>query len=189
MNLKDPIALALVRRSDGKLLSLQGLLKVDLPGTYVIPGARLEHVLSRKLEDLGVHGARLIFRWGAVAGWGTDNPRPVSVYDALKWSGTPSQECMWSTEQELQRGPRADLYRRLFAKLREGGEASVDKSGLILDAPLTKPRPYPCPKCSSGLALRNRKPGEPISYDCPACMSSFGIDCGELQRIPPIGGE
>lgn len=191
MSFKDPIALALVRRSDGQLLTLQGFLKVDLPATAVLPAASATHLLAKKLASLGVfiHPELLVFRWQAVVGWGGDNPRPIYVYDARSlWSGTPIEMCGWSTEEEISRGQRTEVYKRLFAKLREGGAPSKDTNGVIRELPVQKPSKHPCPKCNAGLNLRNRRPGEEVRYDCFACASSFGLLNGALERIAPIAG-
>ena len=184
--IQAPIALALVRRADGLLLTLQGLMKVDLPGTHARPGARLEHELARRLEELGILAPRLVLRWGAVAVWG-GNQRPISVFDARGWAGTPSEVASWSTEAEIARGARQEVYRRLFAKLREGGDRPAeDASGLILEAPTRKPSTC-CPKCGVSMRLRNRLVGNPPRWDCAACSSSFELRGGVFERTSPPG--
>lgn len=186
MTVKEPIALALVRRQDGLLLTLQGLMKLDLPGTHVEPGARLESALAKRLTQLGVFAPRLHFRWSAVASWG-GNMRPISVYEAANWSGTPSEECTWSKEEEISRGQRAEVYRRCFAKLKMTEQTRGDQGAAgTLEAALEKPRPYPCPRCASGLILRRRRPGEEAKFDCIACASSYALRGGALQRSPSL---
>jgi hypothetical protein len=183
-----PIALALIQRSDDRYLTLAGLGKVDLPAAKPPPGIRLESELAKKLALLGVNGARLVFRWGAIAAW-SGNIRPVHVFEAQGWSGTPSEECLWSTPAEICRGQRTELYKRLFAKLGAGGEARFESaSPLIVEAGTErKPPESKCPKCGSSLRLRNRKPGEEPRWDCRGCSSSWGLSGSELQRVPPLG--
>jgi hypothetical protein len=187
-NVQPPIALALVPRADGHFLTLAGLQKVDLPSAKPPPGIRLESELAKKLATLGVHGARLVFRWGAYSVW-SGNIRPVHVFEAQGWSGTPTEECLWSTPAEICRGPRTELYKRLFAKLGVGGEARFENaSPLIVEAGTErKPPEAKCPKCKSGLRLRNRRPGEEARWDCRSCSSSWGLSGTELQRVPPVG--
>ena len=182
MNLKEPIALALVRRPDGLLLTLPGLAKVDLPGTHVKAGASLEGALRGKLLDLGVHAPRLVYRWGALAGY-MGNPRPVSVFEAVGWTGTPTEVCDWSAETEITRSVRAELYRRLFAKLREGGRTVAEKGLVVAEDKQEKPRPYPCPKCRSGLIVRPRLKAE-TRYECRTCSSFWMVVDGAMQQVP-----
>ena len=183
-----PIALAIVRRSDGQLLTLQGLLKRDLPGSHLKVGQIAAPTLTSRLLALGVSAPRLVFRWQALAGWG-GNPRPVSVYEAAGWSGTPTEECSWSTQEEITAGARAALYRRLFEKLASGGPPRTeDASQVIVEAPFAKPGATSCPRCGSAMRLRNRKPREEVSFDCSACASSYRLRRGGLERIPSLGG-
>lgn len=188
MSMAEPIALALVRRSDGHLLTLQGLMKVDLPGTHVAPGQGQESSLTRRLELLGVFAPRLRFRWSAVVAW-RGSMRPVSVFEADGWSGTPTEECSWSTEEELSRGQRAEVYRRCFAKIRWSASTRSDEGAAgTSEAPIEKPRPHPCPRCGAGLVLRKRRIGEEASFACITCASSYVIRSGVLQRAASSAG-
>jgi len=183
--IKAPIALALVRKPEGELLCLQGLGKVDLPGDHVTPGVRLEVVLERKLASLGIHAPRLFFRWGAVCVWRGDQ-RPVQVFEARGWTGTPSDVCSWATEEEIAKGPRQLLYRHLFEKLSEGG-ASAEAGTLIAEGALfTKPQTF-CPRCGSAMKLRRRRPTDPAAWDCRSCASGWQLAAGSLMQIPAIG--
>jgi len=186
--IKEPIALALVRKPDGTLLALQGLGKLDLPGVHVPPGARLEVILEKKLLALGVSAPRLFFRWGAIAYWGGVQT-PVSVFEAARWTGTPTEDCSWATEVEIAKGPRSALYRRLFEKLRLGVQGRTeDAATVILEGASGKPRPTPCPKCGAGMRLRNRRVGAPALWDCGVCASSWSLAHGAFARESPVGG-
>jgi ribosomal protein L37AE/L43A len=185
--IKEPIALALVRCPDGLLLALQGLQKLDLPGSHAPPGVRLEVALERRLAVLGIAVSRFIFRWGAVAYWGGDQ-RPVSVFDARGWTGTPSEDCSWASEEEIACGARALLYRRLFEKLRSGGAPRVeDASSVILEATTTKPQTF-CPRCGATMRLRNGRMCDPLRWDCRACACAWTLAGGAFARIEALVG-
>lgn len=187
--LENPIALALVRRADARVLTLPGLQKLDLLGAHVPIGVRAEASLAKKLLNHGVSARSLVLRWQAVAGWAQGKARPVMVYEATAWTGEPTVECVWSTEEEVCRGARSELYRRFFAKLKDlgGDRGSEDASGVILEAPFAKPAPTRCPKCGDTMRLRNRKPGQAAVWDCSGCESSWGLAGASLARVPAIG--
>jgi ribosomal protein S27AE len=182
---QPPIALALVRRSDGQILTLPGLLKVDLPASYVQITDNPVRAITSRLQQLGVYAPRLRVLWQCMAGWGGAKARPVTIYDAAGWSGTPTEQCGWSTEEEICRGQRADLYRRFFGRVRERGEAR-DSGVLLIERPLEKPKAPACPRCGAGLRLRNRKPGEATRFDCGACRSAYEFRYNALERIPSL---
>lgn len=185
--IQAPIALAVVRRSDGLLLTLQGLQKLDLPSAKHSQGTQLEVSMAQRLAELGVFTPRLVFRWGAFSAW-ANSVKPVHVFEAPNWSGTPSEEAGWSTEEEIARGQRTELYARLFAKLRSGGASRFESaSPVILEAGQAKKPVSSCPKCRATLKLRNRKPGEAARWDCRSCSSSWELGRGELRRCPPVG--
>jgi hypothetical protein len=181
--LETPIALALVRDAQQNILTLQGLLKVDFPGIHVRPGENDVAALRARLAFLGVYAPRLSLLWQAVALW-AGKQRPVTVYDAPGWSGTPTEVCLWSTEEEVTRGQRAELYRRFFGRMRERAEARDHAT--LAELPLEKPRSAPCPRCGSSLRLRNRRPGQEVRFDCRACMSAFALRAGAFCRIPSL---
>lgn len=177
MSVETPIALALVARQDGRYATLEGLGKLDLPGTHVPPGCRLERVLERRLEQLGVYAPKLVLRWSGSAGW-AGSIRPVSAFEAVGWSGTPKRDVSWSTREEICAGVRAALYQRLFERV---GARHLPKDDAVpIEAQIAKAR---CPKCSDKLTPRRRLFGVSPRFDCLTCATSWELGGGELARI------
>ncbi len=181
-----PVALAIVRRpSDRAILTLTGFEKVDLPAAFVKPGDLLEPILRSRLLELRVSAPKLVLVWQASAQW-AGRERLVTAYSAHGWTGEPKPDAVnWSTEDDLCRGQRANLYRRLFSRIMS---TSVPKDAGVrtIEDPFRKPAPATCPKCHATTKIRNRKPGGAVRYDCVACHSAWEIQRGRLERIPSL---
>jgi hypothetical protein len=185
VTIQAPIALALVRRADGLILTLQGMLKVDLPGIHVRPSEDQVQALRARLQQFGVYAPRLTLLWQLVAQW-AGNQRPVSFYDASGWSGTPTEMTSWSPEEDITKGQRAEVYRVFFTRMRERARPVDVQTVMPKEAPLAKPAPARCPRCGCSLKLRNRKPGSEPRFDCGGCRSAYELRSGSLERIPSL---
>lgn len=185
--LQEPITLALVRRTDHRLLTLQGIQKVDLPAARPLFGDDPRVSLSAKLATLNVHAhaARLQLRWQGATQW-LGAIRPITAYEAVVWSGTPTDECSWSTEEEIGRGQRAEVYRRIFQRIRERAAVVDEGAGDARELALVKPAAAQCPRCKGTLKLRVRKPGQEPRFDCRLCVTSWALRQGTLQRIASL---
>jgi hypothetical protein len=181
-----PVALAIVRRPiDRAILTLTGFQKVDLPVAFARPGDTLEPILRSRLLELRVSAPRLVLVWQAQAEW-AGKIRVVTAYSAHGWTGSPREpEINWSTEDDLRKGQRSALYTRLFSRI-VGTNVARDSNVRTLEDPFRKPDPARCPKCTGPTKLRNRKPGGPVRYDCGACLSSWELREGRLDRIPSL---
>jgi hypothetical protein len=184
LNLQDPIALALVRRSDQKILTLQGPGKVDLPANRPIPGDDPRVSLTQKLATLGVitQPQKLQLRWQGATQW-LGHIRPITCYEARSWGGTPTDDCGWSDEEEITRGQRAEVYRRIFQRIRERAAVVDEGAGAARETALMKPAAARCPRCGASLRLRVSRPGVEARFDCGVCRCSWALRSGSLERI------
>jgi hypothetical protein len=115
--IRAPVIMGLVRRPDGLVLVLWGVKQVDLPAVLLKPGEEPADVLRAKLRTVGVEAKTLNLRWSGAVSMG-GGIRPVSVYEAVEWSGEPHGHD-WAREEQVCCGTNAATYRVLFARLRE----------------------------------------------------------------------
>ena len=118
--MRDPVAMALVRRPSGELLALYGQQGFDLPYATLLPGEQPITTAERRLREYGVvlHAGRI--RWSAVAYW-NGAQRPLTLVVADRWDAAwEDARITWVREWVLARGWRAALYKLLFERVAQG---------------------------------------------------------------------